>query len=1409
LHKESGELIWESKKFFGEHPPPLYSRKGEKTIIGHQPPLLDTADTMIVFMSLDAIRKHNIRTGEVLWESPESPRIGLFRKVDAPGVAQGYPPMVLGREGDRFYAAFQKTVMASTQEILLQPRDSHQLVLINPKTGVEEWKWFKKDWYSTSNFVVHNFQVFMAVEKKLYAVDLWGGKRQLVSKLKFAKGDVPARLEIRPNGFLVSGHQDLAFFSFDGTRQFHTEFEVPFQHPGRAGGVFLDIGLAFGFPVAAGSGGILKDFLVDWDKGKEITRNREEFVYFFTMIDLENQIKSFGWNSEKFIVPVSEEKKKLPGLVKVRKKDGLVVGRILLGTESPELKVSSGENWVIFQSDPHTILSFKQGREEELDQESLQLQKEGKFREAVDASEQALQTRLKELGINHPQVAVNYLNLGHLYRETGDFEKAENAYKMAISIQEISGGSESLEVAVIINHLARLYLDKANFEAAETLCERAGSIFQKEVGINHLLYGMNRLNLGLVLQSQGRYARAGEVYQEGLAIIEGAAGPESEEMAMALSHIGDLSLQRGRYREGWKAFQEAQSIWEDIFGADHPNVASCKAGKAQILHILGKYPEAESLASDALQTRIMAWGENHPAVGDSLMTQALLFQDQGRTAEAEKNYKQTLAIYEEVYGPNHPKLARCLNQLAELYIHEEQFAQAEGVAERAVSIDLATLGPEHPFLAVSYDHLAIIYGRLEKFDDAEALFLRSLEIKKKVFGPEHPEMAVTYLGLAEIQADGWRKENTPGELGEKINQALKILEQTTVRPDVEMKAHLIQARRKFLDGDLEGAISHQAEALELVENLRPRVGRGETGSVLLFEKYNEEFDRMVDWQLEKGNFEVALQFVEKARARIFQDQMAASSVNWKIRIPHEVVEDLEKREEDLRARMAEYRRRLSMLYVRKDLSAEDRRGKTRDLVQKLDKAQMEYQLIFEEIKEANPVWHRLLTSARKSIPLGTFQNEVVPQNGLLLVYQLGTEKSHLFVIRHSGEESEVFPLVIPEYAGEVFGLGTDPLTSKNVNKMILGDSTTEGVISRLGNPDQVSAPDLNEELHALWNILIPSPLWIELLSKSEVIIVPDGSLHSFPFDSMVVQNVSEGVDQKYWLDEGPAIRYANSITSLYNLEKRAGKRAQSSGGEAVIVSLSDPVFDIGRVIQAYSRQVGEEADLSQFQVGGQTEFPISDFARGAYVLAGGNLSPLPRSADESKKIRAAFESHLGPGQIIHLEKINATEGQLRRNIQGKRYLHLATHGLVEQQGHHLFAALALTPSPMKVPTPEDDGFLQLFEIYDLDLQGCELAVLSACRTNVGRQIEGEGVFGLSRGFLVAGVNRVVATQWSISDDSAAELVAEFFRQIASREGSGQRIEYAVTLRDAKRVVRSRKKWSSPYHWAPFILMGSR
>ncbi len=182
-----------------------------------------------------------------------------------------------------------------------------------------------------------------------------------------------------------------------------------------------------------------------------------------------------------------------------------------------------------------------------------------------------------------------------------------------------------------------------------------------------------------------------------------------------------------------------------------------------------------------------------------------------------------------------------------------------------------------------------------------------------------------------------------------------------------------------------------------------------------------------------------------------------------------------------------------------------------------------------------------------------------------------------------------------------------------------------------------------------------------------------------------------------------------------------------------------------------------------------------------------SLSPLPGAEAEAKQIAGI----LGAEPLIGDA---ATETAVVERMAGARFLHFATHGLLEAESSYtqsLLSALAFAPSP------EEDGFLTAKEVSRLELHA-ELAVLSACDTGRGA-ITGDGVVGLSRGFISAGVPTLVVSLWPVSDAATAALMGHYYR--AMKSGSSK----ATALRDA--MLRTKEQYPEPVMWAPFVLYG--
>ena len=145
-----------------------------------------------------------------------------------------------------------------------------------------------------------------------------------------------------------------------------------------------------------------------------------------------------------------------------------------------------------------------------------------------------------------------------------------------------------------------------------------------------------------------------------------------------------------------------------------------------------------------------------------------------------------------------------------------------------------------------------------------------------------------------------------------------------------------------------------------------------------------------------------------------------------------------------------------------------------------------------------------------------------------------------------------------------------------------------------------------------------------------------------------------------------------------------------------------------------------------------------------------------------------------------------------------RIVHFATHGLLNNVHPELSGVVLSLVDEAGQPL---DGFLRLHEVYNLKLPA-ELVVLSGCQTALGKEIKGEGLVGLTRGFMYAGAARALVSLWSVSDEATAELMKRFYRGVL-KDG----LRPAAALRAAQVAMGKDQWWEAPYYWAGFVLQG--
>ena len=1002
----------------------------------------------------------------------------------------------------------------------------------------------------------------------------------------------------------------------------------------------------------------------------------------------------------------------------------------------------------------------------------------GRYNEAIAVAEELVDRARRNFADNAKLRIITLNYLGRANELARQIDEAASAYREVIEINEKEHGPNDAAVADAINELANLYYNAGDFRKAEEWYLRAVPIREKAQGPEHPDTAMACHNLAGAYMFAGRYAESETYYRRALAIREKTIGLEHPDAVETLNNLGLLMYWQARYAEAEKFHKQALAARKKQFGANDPRIADTFNNLGNVYYALGNFVEAESFHKRALEIRLKTLGPQHGDVGQSLHNLGLVYLQEDRYADAKPYLEQGLAVREQALGPAHLDVADSLKTLGDYNTFFQNYGEAADYYSRANKIFTQALGENHPRVAGCHHSLGVLYQELKRFDEAEASYRSALAIWQKVHGGDHPEIGNVYYKLGELR---FEQQRLPEAL-EFATRAIDIHDRFGEGPTHCSSDYKVRAEINWGLGKTEEAIADLRRAIELTERQRGLASGDEQTRSAGFERASGPFETMVGWQAELGRIDEAYAVLERGRARSLVDQLHTQGIDLLADLPAEQADKLRARDAQWKRQVSALQEKFELLSGDSNLAPADRDQQRAQLIEQLAQAQTELVEVYRDMRNISPAYRLAVSQDYRPLPLAELQSWVAAQDAVLLEYLIGYNASFVLVV--SPSETALTRIELSDEQAKACGVEAGPLTVTKLDEIWqLGDAS---VVQLLGKP-QPNAK-LDERLALLWELLVPASARELLVGDKcqRLYLVPDGRLSSLPFDTLIVER---GERPKYLVDVGPATIYAASATVLVNLATRTSTSEPSS---QPVLTVADAVYG----------SAAPDAARSGGRSGGQS----STSARSRYGLAGGELQPLPFTATESTWVRENFTDR--GVKAVGLRGAKATEVNVRGNVAGREILHFACHGLVDQTYGNFFGALALTPGRATAGT-DDDGFLTLPEIYALKLAGCELTILSACQTNVGPQQRGEGLYGLSRGFLVAGSRRVVASNWLVDDEAAATMISVFCSAIAKSKEQQEPVDYAAALRLARRRIRQDERWQSPYYWGTFVLIGPR
>jgi CHAT domain-containing protein/Tfp pilus assembly protein PilF len=927
-----------------------------------------------------------------------------------------------------------------------------------------------------------------------------------------------------------------------------------------------------------------------------------------------------------------------------------------------------------------------------------------------------------------------FLAWARSYRQRGDWADSEK-YCLQSMVESRKIGEENLSAAETLDELGTIFLQRRNLQRAEAYFRQALDIREK-LAPDSLVLARSLSHLGTVIRYPrgGDLATAEQYYNQALS-IQNKRAPGSLDVASTLTNLGIIAWQRGDLMTAEKDLRQALEIGNKLA----PNslyVADSLNELGNVTDLQGDSTKGEKFIQRALAIRLELEPQSRD-VAESLTDIASIAEERGQLSKAEQ-YQQRALNIDRKLAPDGIDIAGDLNNLGYVARDRGNLAKSEQYHRQALAIERA-VGSENLYLAETLHSLGDLSHQQGRLLEAENRYTESLGIREKLANGS-ADHAATLAALAWIA----RKRGQLANAQELYERALNALESQTAR----------------LAGSEEVRSSFRA----------------------LHAGYYKE---LADLLIEEKQPELALQTVERSRARMLLEMMTAAHVDIRQGVDPQLLERERNLQAELNTRLSRRIRILSGPHSVQQLLAAQK-----DIEQTL----VQHKEVEEQIRASSPRYSEL--TEPQPLTIEEIQGQILDRDTLLLEYSIGAERGHVWVVDQDSVTSYELPsrAQVDSAARLVYRLLTEP-------NRVMKDEPESARAIRLA---RATARYSRAALALSRMVLGPVA---QHLSGKRLLVVADGALQYIPFTILPVPR-RPGDPQRELI---PLVA-EHEIVNLPSVSVLAALRRETRGRPAAqkaVAVLADPVFDKDDV------RVSRLADSTQsharrtIDVAGSTSAwsssPRSRLLRSATDI-GLAKSLHSRTAQEVLLNRLWF-TRLEADTIVantHGQHLKAVDFRASRetatNPELAQYsiVHFATHGLLDSQNPELSGLVFSMVDPQG---RAQNGFLDLQDIYNLNLP-VEMVVLSACETGLGKEIDGEGLLGLTRGFMFAGASRVVASLWRVSDVATAELMGRFYRALG-QDG----IPPAAALRTAQIEMMQHKRWSAPYYWAGFEIQG--
>ena len=927
---------------------------------------------------------------------------------------------------------------------------------------------------------------------------------------------------------------------------------------------------------------------------------------------------------------------------------------------------------------------------------------------------------------------------------------------------ELLGPEHSLTLRAEIR-IARALQLSGKTEAAIERAQRVLAAAQRTQGDDAFDTLRSRQTVGVVLWSAGRPREALPLLQRSYRELAARYGERHLETLITQNNLALTLWDLGELAEAARNLEFLLPVVIAIRGEGHQGSLDAMNNLALIYQQLGRHTAALELLERAYRLAVVHLGSDHPDTLSTLQTVGVGYAYLDRSEDALVLYQTAHAGLRRVLGDDHPWTLIAQSNIGAALLDAQRPAEALPVVVDLVPRAERAMGVTHFYTQRWINLLGSAYTSTGDRQAAIAQFERAYAMQVKSVGADHPDALETLLNLGTVKFESGARDEGRAILRRTLDDLRRVLGSSH---RVTLTAAVSLADAAAAMGDRDEAIALLNDVVAAVERLRSDEGLSREARQAFFSRWSQGYKRLALLHGARNATE-AFRVAELSKARILLESLALRGADMAGVLGA-----------DDAAKLASLDERMSA--ISHAIGQATGRG------DELFRLESERNALVRESssfrRELRSRYPRYAELAEVELVDATRAASIASPREALLSYLVTGGEAMAFVVRR-GRPLALFQL------GRIDGLDRSVeayrllLQSPRDSKLSVWHRRDGSFVAALARPDDAIArvDDASVIGRALYRRLV-QPLERSLAGATRWVIAPDGALAALPFEALPRNG------------QPLVMRVTTSYVQSLSVLALMKSRPIISGVQRSLLAMGAPRFSDAAVPIPPAPN-----DASAAMIASLARGPVEKSVSRSYEVRGVQWPPLPGAAREIASVASLFRAEhrmVATGEA-------ASERRLRElNASGElatfRYLLFATHAYLDTV---VPSRSAIVLSQVGLGT-DTDGYVTVAKWAAYRLQS-ELAVLSACETGLGGQVQGEGVTGLPYAMFVAGNRSTVLTLWRIDDDATAAFVTDLFRRI--RAGA----DNASALAAAKRAfIAGPMRTRAPALWAPFVLYGS-